>query len=117
MRESVGILLVALMIGTGALAQDNQASTGGSGGAGGFKQACGSDAQSLCSSAQTPKDIRKCIRQNRQKVSNTCSSFLAERRAERLQRKESQPYQQPPPGQPAMAPNQDTPGQAAPPPG
>ena len=122
MRASVGIALVAMVIGTNAFAQDqNGAPPPGTGrGAAGFMQACGSDAQSLCPMAQTPKDMHMCIRKNRQKISPPCSSFLAQRRAERLQQMESQPAQQPP-GQPAAPPNQYGPaqpaGQAPPPPG
>ena len=66
-----------------------------------FKQACSMDVQKLCASAQTPKDQKKCIRQNRAQLSPSCSSFLAARRAEKMQEKQQQgaaPAQTPPAG-------------------
>ncbi len=55
-----------------------------------FKQACSADVQRLCATAQTRKDQKKCIRQDRAQISQPCGTFLAEKRAQRLARKEQQ---------------------------
>lgn len=81
-----------------------------------LRQACGADIQSFCPMAQTPRDRNLCLRQYQDRISSTCSSFLAERRAQRMQRLQSQGAA---PGQPMMSPNQQMPpgGPGGPPPG
>lgn len=137
MRVSVALLLGTLIFASSALAQDDQsgpppAPPRGSGQemsgppmGGPFRQACGADIQNLCPTAQTPRDRNLCLRQNPDRISGTCSSFLAERRARRMQRMQSQgaaagqstmtPDEQMPPGGPgAPPPNQQGPGQGPP---
>jgi hypothetical protein len=64
-----------------------------------FRQACSMDVQKLCVGAQTKRDQHKCIRQNRAQLSPGCSSFLAARRAEKMQEKQQQgATSAPPPG-------------------
>jgi hypothetical protein len=55
-----------------------------------FAEACGADIQSLCPTAQSRKDKHKCIRSNREKISQTCHAFLVEKHAEKKAAKQAQ---------------------------
>lgn len=42
-----------------------------------FMDACGSDVQTYCASAQTRQDRRACVMANKDKFSQSCKTFMA----------------------------------------
>jgi hypothetical protein len=109
MKASTAVFFLgAVLMGSSALAQGYGESGPPPGGQNEFMQACGADVQALCPAAQTPKDRHMCIRDNLNKISGTCSSFVAERRMERTQGMQAQPGYGAPqgPGQPSGPPGQ-----------
>jgi hypothetical protein len=81
MRLSIFACSLALLAGTSAFAQDQSPPQGPSqgGGRAAFMQACGSDMQTYCASAQNRDDRRACIQANKDKFSDACKTFIASR--------------------------------------
>jgi hypothetical protein len=54
-----------------------QGGMSGGGMRGQFMQACGTDMQNFCASAQSRDDRRACVMANHDKFSDSCKSFMA----------------------------------------
>jgi hypothetical protein len=96
MKTAMTAIVFVLALTGGAYAQESGPAASGL--AGNFMQACGADVNNYCSTAQTKKDRRQCIRSNKDKISDTCRTFLADRRALRQQKQaaaQSGPVSQP----------------------
>ncbi|MGD0190094.1 MAG: hypothetical protein ABSD74_05090 [Rhizomicrobium sp.] len=95
---------IMLVLGGAAAAQTGAPPPGAAATPGKFDQACGADIQQFCPTAQTKKDKHQCIKQNKAKLSQTCSAFLAEKKASRQEKKQDQQGAAPQtPGQPSSA--------------
>jgi hypothetical protein len=90
MKASLAAALFVFALSGSALAQGQNSATSATAPTMNFKQACSADVQKLCATAQTHQDQKKCIKQNKPKLSSSCKSFLAEKRAERRQEKQQQ---------------------------
>jgi len=81
MKKLFLVLSFAACASTLAFAQTPAPQQGGAmqGGAmrGQFMQACGTDMQTYCASAQNRDDRRACVMANRGKFSDSCKSFMA----------------------------------------
>ena len=81
MKKLFLVLSLAACASTAALAQDQtpapQGTMQGGGMHGQFMQACGTDMQTYCSSAQNRDDRRACMAANKDKFSDGCKSFMA----------------------------------------
>lgn len=85
MKASFAASLLVLALGGSAYAQgQSPAATP----AMDFMQACSADVQKLCPSAQTHKDQKTCVKQNKPQLSPSCRSFLAARHEEKMQEKQ-----------------------------
>ena len=112
MKASFAAIALTVLLAVPAAAQTVTPPAGPDSGApavtpvsGSFRQSCGADIQNLCPAAQTRKDQRQCIHQNRERISPTCGTFLAERRAQRQQMRQQmmqQPAAQGAPGGPGL---------------
>jgi hypothetical protein len=81
MKTMTTAVVLVIALGGSAYAQG----TLGPSPVGNFNRACGTDVQSFCPAAQTPKDRHQCVRSNKDKLSDSCKTFLADRRAQRQQ--------------------------------
>lgn len=53
-----------------------------------WEKACGDDVKSLCADVKAGHGaIRKCLRENKEKLSDGCKSFMAEKKEERAERR------------------------------
>jgi hypothetical protein len=78
MKKLLLVLSFATCASTLAFAQDQTpAPQQGGGMRAQFMQACGTDMQTFCASAQTRDDRRTCMMANKDKVSDSCKSFMA----------------------------------------
>jgi len=81
MKKLFLVLSFAACASTAALAQDQtpapQGGMQGGGMRGQFMQACGTDMQTYCASAQSRDDRRACVAANKDKFSDSCKSFMA----------------------------------------
>jgi hypothetical protein len=92
MKASLTAVLFVLALGGAAAAAQTTASAPASPPAAAphmkFKEACSADVQKLCATAQTRKEQKKCIKENKSQLSPSCTSFLAEKREEHKAKKE-----------------------------
>jgi hypothetical protein len=81
MKKLFLVLSLATCASAAAFAQTPPPPQGGGmqGGAmrGQFMQACGTDMQNFCASAQSRDDRRACVMANKDKFSDSCKSFMA----------------------------------------
>jgi hypothetical protein len=89
MKASSMALVFAFVLG-GVVAAQAQTPPPGGAPAGKFKDACAADLQKFCPAAQDRKAQHQCIKQNKANVSQTCSAFLAAKKAEKQQEKAEQ---------------------------
>ena len=85
MKAMITAAFFAFVLGGSAYAQEPAATSL----AGNFNQACSADVENFCATAQTQKERRQCIRSNRSKISDSCRTFLANRRALHQQKQAS----------------------------
>jgi hypothetical protein len=90
MKASLAAALLAFAFVGSALAQGQGSAPPPAAPTMNFKQACSADVQRLCATAQTRQDQHKCIKQNKAQLSPSCSSFLAEKHEEKMQKKQQQ---------------------------
>lgn len=77
MKSTIALASFALALATGAFAQD-EAPSAQHGGHGAFLAACGNDLKTYCPSAQSREDRHACIEANKDKLSDTCKTFLSD---------------------------------------
>lgn len=58
-------------------ADDSAAPSNGGGGHSGFREACGTDLQTYCATSKTRDERRACVKENKDKFSEGCKSFMA----------------------------------------
>jgi hypothetical protein len=64
--------------GVALAADDTPAPASGDHHTGGFRQACGADLQTYCSSSKTHEERHACIEANKDKFSDTCKTYMAQ---------------------------------------
>jgi hypothetical protein len=90
MKVTFAAMIFVLALGGSATAQNQGAGAPPpSSGHGKMAQSCGADLQKFCPTAQDRKARKKCIRENKSQLSQTCSAFLAEKREKHEEKKQA----------------------------